>query len=207
MINILYDCKYFTVCEKPSGLISELSEKTETSLPALLSKQLGDIPLFTVHRLDKEVGGIIVYAKSEKIAAALSAQITDSRFKKEYTATVSGKPTEDSALLCDLLFHDRAKNKTYVVKRKRQGVKEARLSYELLSYDEKTDRSLLKIKLYTGRTHQIRVQLASRGFPICGDRKYGSAETVKPMRLFASSLSFVHPVSEEELSFSITPDW
>ena len=119
MINILYDCDLFIVCEKPSGLISELDTSKSDSLPAKLSEQLGNVSLFTVHRLDKEVGGIIVYAKSAEIAAKLSAQITNGKFKKEYTAVATGKVEPDSEMLVDLLFHDRSKNKTYVVKKKR----------------------------------------------------------------------------------------
>ena len=124
MINILCDNKNFVVCEKPSGLISELSDDHNISLPAILSKQLGDTELFTVHRLDKDVSGIIVYAKNQQTAAKLSNQISENKFEKEYVAIVSKKVNPEEMELCHLLYHDRAKNKTYTVKRKRNGVKE-----------------------------------------------------------------------------------
>ncbi len=208
MINILYDSKEFVVCEKPSGLVSEYSENASSSLPAILGEQLGVEKLYTVHRLDKEVSGAIVYAKTQEAASELSRQIANGSFKKEYIAVVSGRLPDDEARLCDLLFHDRQKNKTFVVKKKRAGVKEAILEYKLLSYDESEDLSTLKIRLFTGRTHQIRVQLASRGFPICGDRKYGSQKHVKPIRLHSHSLSFNDYTKQSEtLSFLSDPIW
>ena len=208
MINILYDSKEFVVCEKPSGLVSEYSGNASSSLPAILGEQLGGQNLYTVHRLDKEVSGAIVYAKTQEAASELSKQITNGNFKKEYIAVVTGKLPEDEARLCDLLFHDRQKNKTFVVKKKRAGVKEAILEYKLLSYDENENLSTLKIRLFTGRTHQIRVQLASRGFPICGDRKYGSQKHVKPIKLHSYSLSFNDYTNQgETLSFLSDPIW
>ena len=208
MINILYDSKDFVVCEKNAGLVSEYSENAASSLPSLLSQQLGIEKLYTVHRLDREVGGAIVYAKTQNAAAELTKQITDGSLKKEYIAVVSGRLPEDEARLCDLLFHDRQKNKTYVVKKKRAGVKEAILEYKLLLYNAEENLSTLKIRLLTGRTHQIRVQLASRGFPICGDRKYGSALHVKPIRLHSYLLSFADTSKNGEiLTFTSEVDW
>ena len=207
MINILCDNKNFVVCEKPSGLISELSDDHNISLPAILSKQLGDTELFTVHRLDKDVSGIIVYAKNQQTATKLSNQISENKFEKEYVAIVSKKVNPEEMELCHLLYHDRAKNKTYTVKRKRNGVKEAKLKYKLLSYNVEQDISTLLIKLYTGRTHQIRVQLATIGHSICGDKKYGSQISVKPIRLHSFYLSFYDPQTSEKECFISTPEW
>ena len=206
MINILFDCKDFVVCEKQPGLLSEHCEKSSISLPAMLETQLGAEKLFTVHRLDREVGGVMVYAKSQEFAAFLSSQIANGSFNKEYVAIVSGALSQKSGELRDLLFHDRSRNKTYVVNKKRAGVKEAILIYNLDSYDHIEDRSTLNIKLLTGRTHQIRVQLASRGHPICGDRKYGSSVNLKPIRLHSRMLSFKDE-SGNELHFSSHPEW
>ena len=208
MINILYDSKDLVVCEKPSGLVSEYSNNASSSLPAVLAEQLGVKMLYTVHRLDKEVSGAMVYAKTQKAASALTKQITDGTFKKEYIAVVPGKLPQDKARLCDLLFHDKQKNKTYVVKKKRAGVKEAILEYTLISYSADENLSTLRVRLLTGRTHQIRVQFASRGFPICGDRKYGSDIHTKPIRLHSRSLSFIDPQNgREALVFLSDPVW
>ena len=206
MINVLYNCKSFVICEKPSGYISEHSENSNNSLPAELETQLGVQKLYTVHRLDKEVGGVMVYAKTSEYAAHLSKQITEGTFKKRYVARVFGRLPEDQARLCDLLFHDRQKNKTYVVKRKRAGVKEAILEYKLLSFDEANNTSTLEIELFTGRTHQIRVQLASRGYPICGDRKYGSQISLNPIQLHSHELCF-KDTDKKILSFTSNPNW
>jgi 23S rRNA pseudouridine1911/1915/1917 synthase len=148
-----------------------------------------------------------VYAKNKQTAACFSQQIQDDRFEKEYIAAVNKIPSPETAELSNLLFHDKSKNKTYVVKKKRNGVKEARLKYTLVSHDEKTDFSTLRIKLYTGRTHQIRVQLAFMGHSILGDRKYGSEISVKPIRFHSFLLSFYDPATNKKEIFTSTPDW
>ena len=207
MLKIISDNKNYVVCEKPSGLISEYSENKNISFPAMLSEQLGGAELFTVHRLDKEVGGIMVYAKNKQTAAAFSQQIQDGRFEKEYIATVNKMISPDTAELSNLLFHDKAKNKTYVVKKKRNGVKEARLKYTLISYDQVSDSSTLRVKLYTGRTHQIRVQMSFIGHSIHGDKKYGSDISVKPIRLHSFLLSFYDHTTNKKETFTSIPDW
>ena len=207
MINIINDNKNYVVCEKPSGLISEYSENKNISFPAMLAEQLGVTELFTVHRLDKEVGGIMVYAKNKQTAAAFSQQIQDGRFEKEYVAIVNKMISPDTSDLSNLLFHDKTKNKTYVVKKKRNGVKEARLKYTLISYDQASDSSTVRVKLYTGRTHQIRVQMSFIGHSIHGDKKYGSDVSVKPMRLHSFLLSFYDPATDQKETFTSIPNW
>ncbi len=207
MIKILFENSNFVVCEKEAGLISEFSPSSPISLPSLLCTQLSLNELFTVHRLDKEVSGLIVYAKNAEAAADISRQISEGKFEKEYLAIVSGKLDTPTDKLCDLLYHDKQRNKTYVVKKKRAGVKEAILKYSLLDYDGVNDTSKLKIKLLTGRTHQIRVQLASRGHSIIGDRKYGSPINMKPIRLHSHSLSFFDTEKDEKISFKSIPSW
>lgn len=207
MIKVVFENSNFIVCEKEAGLISEFSPTSPISLPSLLCKQLSLGELFTVHRLDKEVSGLIVYAKNAQTAAAISRQISEGLFQKEYLAIVSGKLSSNSGKLCDLLYHDKQKNKTYVVKKKRAGIKEAVLEYSVVDYDAVSDTSKLKIKLLTGRTHQIRVQFASRGHSILGDRKYGSPLNVKPIRLHSHSISFFDSDNKENVSFTSLPSW
>ena len=150
----------FVVCLKPVGVDSE------HELPACLQQELGG-EIFTLHRLDKNVGGVMVYARTKAAAAALSKCIQEGRMVKEYVAKVHGDVPE-SGDWTDLLFKDSRKNKVFVVKKPRNGVKEARLRFRRLG------EGLVHVRLFTGRSHQIRVQFASRGFPLVGDHKYGS---------------------------------
>lgn len=191
-IPILYEDDALLVCVKPRGL---LSAKDASGSHAVTDGLPGG--LFPVHRLDREATGLMVFAKTADAAAFLSGAMgTDVR--KEYLAICEGRPAP-SGELTDLLYHDRVKNKTYVVQRKRNGVREARLSYDVLRGGE--DTSLLHVLLHTGRTHQIRVQFASRGYPLCGDRKYG-AKTGGELQLYAWKLTFPHP-DGRTLSFTL----
>ena len=194
---ILYDDKNIVVCIKSPGLLSE-----EGGMPELLSAQRGG-PVWCVHRLDRAVGGIMVYAADRQSAAKLSALIAQGGLEKRYLAVVSGCPEEESGTLKDLLFRDRAKNKSYVVKRMRRGVKDAELGYQVLGRRE--GMSLLDIQLVTGRSHQIRVQFSSRGMPLLGDVKYGSAVKSCNIALWSHSLCFPHPVSGERMHFTAPP--
>ena len=201
-MEILYEDSSVIVVIKPQGILSQ-SDKTggESMITRLCEHTGGEI--FPVHRLDKETGGVMVYAKTQKAAAALSRDISEQRFHKEYLALVHGVPEENSGTLCDLLFHDRTKNKSYVAKRERKGVKKAELYYELLETVEKDGEkySLLRVVLHTGRTHQIRVQFASRKMPLSGDRKYGAKDTSKTLGLWAVKIKFTHPETGQVLEF------
>lgn len=185
MIDVLFENNDFIVCIKPVGIASQ-NDKAQ-DMVKLLEQQLGSM-IFPVHRLDTAVGGTMVFAKNQKTAANLSKQVQDGTFKKKYLAVVSGRPESDSAILEDLLFKDSSKNKSYVVKRERKGVKKAKLGYELVSCSE--NMSLLKILLYTGRSHQIRVQFASRKLPLIGDGKYGSKDNRCTVALWSSEIVF-----------------
>lgn len=205
-MEILYEDKNILFCVKPAGVLSQSDEKGRENMPALLSEQCG-CEIFPVHRLDKEVGGVMVFAKSS-FAAAKMSEITAShdKFIKEYLAVVEGSP-EASDVLEDLLYYDKNKNKTYVVKKERRGVKKAKLSYETLGRVSENGKelTLVKVKLYTGRTHQIRVQFASRGFPIVGDRRYGASALSNSIHLFSHKIEFVSPFDNSAIGFSVKP--
>lgn len=189
-MEILFEDRDIVVCIKPVGLDSEHE----------LPKELGD-SVYTVHRLDKNVGGVMVYAKNKETAASLSKQIQNGQMIKEYFALVEGMPPEEGVLE-DLLFKDSKKNKVFVVDRQRAGVKAAKLSYKRLTAGE---RSLVRVRLYTGRSHQIRVQFSSRGFPLVGDKKYGARGREKEIGLFSCCLTFEH--KGRTCSYSAKPEW
>lgn len=193
-MDILYSDRGIAVVIKPVGLDSE------TELPAAIADALGGA-VFPVHRLDKNVGGCMVYARTKEAAASLSRAVQDGTLVKEYVATVHGTPTE-SGDWEDLLWKDSSKNKVFVVKRERKGVKKARLEYTLLRGGET---SLVRIRLHTGRSHQIRVQFASRGFPLVGDHKYGSRDEATAPMLYSCALTF--PWMGKTVHFESLPDW
>ncbi len=196
-MNIVYEDAALILCVKPAGVISE-----EGGLPELLRQETGCREVFCVHRLDRETAGLMVYAKTAKAAASLSAAITAGKFRKEYLAVVQGQP-EAEGQMRDLLYRDPARNKSFVVQRMRKGVREALLSYRTL--DRQEELSLVRISLGTGRSHQIRVQFSSRGMPLAGDKKYGSRFRDWPLALWAASLSFPHPVTGETICRELPP--
>lgn len=172
-LRVIYDNAGCLVCIKPAGIPTE-GEKN--SAAAILSEQTGHTVL-PVHRLDTDTSGVMVFAYKKDEAARLSELIREKRsFEKVYLAVVEGCPEEPSGTLTDFLFFDRTRNKSFAVSGPRAGVKEASLEYETVSSAETEGRvlTLLRIRLNTGRTHQIRVQFASRGMPVAGDRRYGS---------------------------------
>ncbi len=197
-MEILYEDKDLIVCIKERGVLSQEGKDGEKTMLSLLSAETGSV-IYPVHRLDKEVGGVMVFAKNQRAAASLSAQVTDRTMEKEYITLVEGIPEEKEGNMEDLLFFDRSKNKSFTVKKERRGVKKASLSYRVLN--EKEGLSLVRVKLHTGRTHQIRVQFASRKMPIVGDRRYGSKRESKIIALWSCYISFIHPVTKERMKF------
>ena len=195
--EIIYKDEALIVCLKLPGLDSQ------EGMCSLLREQLGG-EVFCVHRLDREVGGLMVYARSSAAAAALSAAISGQQFSKEYLAVTGGCPEAPEGLMRDLLYRDASKNKSYVVKRQRRGVRQAELEYRLL--ERAGENCLLKVRLHTGRSHQIRVQFASRGLPLLGDAKYGSKERRCNIALWSCRLAFSHPVNGKTMEFSAMPE-
>ena len=193
-MEIICSDRDFVVCVKPVGLDSE------NDVPSALKETLGG-EIFPIHRLDKAVGGVMVYARTKPAAAALSKAVQDGQMVKEYVAMVHGTPPE-AGDWTDLLFKDSSKNKVFVVKKERKGVKKARLEFKTLSTGEE---SLVRIRLHTGRSHQIRVQFSSRGFPLVGDHKYGSRDEKTAPMLFSCCITF--PWKKEMKRFEMLPDW
>jgi len=187
----------FIFVEKPAGVSAQ-----SPGMPERISDYLGGTPVYVLHRLDRDVSGVMVYAKTKEAAAALSKQIADGAMEKEYLALTGGTPAA-SGEMRDLLYHDPGRNKTFTVKRMRRGVKEAILTYETLG--EHPEGTLVKIRLGTGRTHQIRVQFASRGFPLRGDPKYGG--TKGKIRLYSCRITLTHPKTGETITVTSSPDW
>ena len=193
-MEILYADRGIVACIKPVGLDSE------TEVPAALKEILGG-EIFPIHRLDKNVGGIMVFARTKSAAAALSKAVQDGQMVKEYVAMVHGTPPE-SGDWEDFLFKDSRKNKVFAVKKERKGVKYARLEFSRLKGGEQ---SLVHIRLHTGRSHQIRVQFSSRGFPLVGDHKYGSRDNATAPMLFSCRITL--PWNGENRIFEALPDW
>ena len=203
-LNVLYEDNDITVCVKPKGISSE-DTPTEKGIIGLLSERTKK-ELHLLHRLDRGVGGVMVFANNKKSAAALSRAIAEGDFKKEYIAVCDGIPQEDSAVLKDFLFKDSRKNRSYVVNRERKGVKAASLEYVVLQKGE--GKSLVRVLLHTGRTHQIRVQFASRKLCLTGDIKYGSKDRTNcEIALHAHRITFTHPATKEVLTFQCEPDY
>ena len=193
-MQILYSDRGIVVCIKPVGLDSE------AEVPAALKEILSG-EIFPIHRLDKNVGGIMVFARTKAAAAALSKAVQEGQLIKEYVALVHGTPPE-SGDWEDFLFKDSRKNKVFTVKKERKGVKYARLEFRRLSEGEQ---SLVHIRLHSGRSHQIRVQFSSRGFPLVGDHKYGSRDAASAPMLFSCRVRV--PWNGETRIFEVLPDW
>ncbi len=203
---ILYQDKDLILVDKPSGVLAQADAAGGDSLPYRLTQQ--GLSVKPVHRLDRATGGVMVYALTDKSATALSALVSDhTRFKKEYLAVLCGKPPENHNTLEDLLYHDVRKNKSYVVKRPRAGVKRASLDYTVL-HTITADTgiySLVRVRLHTGRTHQIRVQFASRQLPLAGDSRYGGTRDC-PLALWSYQLAFPHPATNKDICATSLPD-
>lgn len=201
-MELVYLDDVIVVCVKPNRV---LSTDEPGGVPELVRNALGDpqADIRTVHRLDRVVSGLMVLARSADAASELSHQIRDNKFEKEYLAVVHGAPNADSGRLVDLLLRDKARKMTMVVQQEGKGVQPASLTYRVLRKNDGMSR--VRIQLETGRTHQIRVQFASRGLPLIGERKYNTAQDECEIALWSYRLSFTHPKTGEHMEFTLEP--
>ena len=201
-MEILYQDSDILVCIKPARV---LSTDEPGGLPGLVREALGDpdADVRTVHRLDRVVSGVMVLARSANAASELSRQIREDQFRKEYLAVVHGRPENPEGTLHDLLARDKARRMTFVAEAPGKGVQEAALSYRVLEYAN--GMSLVRVRLHTGRTHQIRVQFSSRGMPLVGERKYAVWNDPCELALWSAKIGFYHPGTGEWVEFSKEP--
>jgi len=199
MIKVLYNDKFIIAVNKECGMLSECADKSEPCVPSLIAEQESIPEPSLVHRLDRNVSGIMVLAKNKSAAGKFSALVQERKMDKEYLAVIHGAPAASCGIYKDLLFKDSASNKSYVTDKMRKGVKDASLEYRVLATrsSEDGELSLVRIKLHTGRTHQIRVQFSSRHTPLFGDGKYGSHTNRGSIALCSARISFVHPFTKK----------
>lgn len=201
-MEVLYLDENILVCIKPPRV---LSTDEPGGVPELARQELGQpqADMRTVHRLDRVVSGVMVLARSAQAASELSRQIREGSFQKEYLAVIHGSPAQDQGQLRDLLYRDKARRMTMVAQEPGKGIQEALLDYQVLGRREGL--SLVKIRLHTGRTHQIRVQFASRGMPLVGERKYSTLEDDCQIALWSHALGFMHPTTGKPMSIRKQP--
>ena len=201
-MDIIYQDKDILVCVKPAGV---LSTDEPGGLPELIRQALGDpnANVRTVHRLDRTVSGLMVLARRSKAASELSRQIREGEFGKEYMAVCHGNLQDDHGEFRDLLLRNKQERKTYIVPETGKDVQEAILEYWVLNRAENLTR--VRIKLHTGRTHQIRAQFSGKGLPLVGDKKYGLPEDDCQIALWSCRLTFKHPYSGKPMEFQLDP--
>ena len=212
-LKILYEDNHIIVVEKKPNIPSQSDKTGDVDMLTLVKdyikekyKKPGNVYLGLVHRLDRPVGGIMIFAKTSKAASRLSNQVREKIFKKKYLAVVDGKFEKNQGTLEDYLYKDERHNMSKVVKKEKKNSKLAKLDYKVLKYNQVKDLSLVEINLHTGRHHQIRVQLSNFGHSIFGDQKYGTRGKGKQIALWAYELTIIHPVTKEELTFKDLPE-
>ena len=211
-LKIIFEDNHIIVVEKPVNIPSQADKTADIDMITIIKEYLkekynkpGNVYLGLVHRLDRPVGGVMVFAKTSKAASRLSNQVREKQFKKTYLAIVNGKMEQEARTLEDYMYKNERNNMSKVVPEGTKNSKLAVLDYEVLKYSEELNLSVLKINLHTGRHHQIRVQLSSRNHSIYGDQKYGGRGHGKQIALWAYELKFYHPITNEELVFESIP--
>ena len=212
-LKVIYEDNHIIVVEKKPNIPSQKDKTEDIDMLTIIKQYLkekynkpGEVYLALIHRLDRPVGGVMVFAKTSKAAARLSEEVRSRNLKKEYLVIVDGKMKKEEGTLEDYLLKNEKTNTSKVVKECTKNSKYAKLDYKVLKYNEEIDLSVLKINLHTGRHHQIRVQLANSGHSICGDQKYGTRGRGKQISLWAYKLSFTHPTTKEQLTFYSIPE-
>ena len=214
--QILHEDKDILVCYKPAGIPTQTKQTMQMDVESELKNYLKGKPVYVVHRLDQPVEGILVFAKTKEAAASLSMQLSSDEMNKEYRAVVFGSMTEKQGTLVNYLKKEAKGNLSKVVKETDPEAKYAELSYEVIGekkMETEEEISLLKIRLKTGRHHQIRVQLAAANHPLLGDQKYADEKTldfsrqngIRNVVLCAAKLHFIHPTTKEKMEFQIEP--
>ena len=211
-LKVIYEDNHIIVVEKIPNVPSQEDKTGDTSMMTLIKEYIkekynkpGNVYLGLVHRLDRPVGGVMVFAKTSKAASRLSNQVREKVFKKEYLAVVDGKLEQEKGTLENYLYKDKKTNTSYVVNKDKKDSKYAKLDYEVIKYDKENDLSLIKINLHTGRHHQIRVQLSNIDHSIYGDQRYGVRGKNKQIALWAYKLIIEHPTKKEKIEFEDLP--
>ncbi len=212
-LKIIYEDNHIIVVEKIPNIPSQGDKTGDIDMLEIIKKYIkekynkpGNVYLGLVHRLDRPVGGVMVFAKTSKAASRLSEEVRSRQLKKEYLVVVDGKFEKNKDTLEDYLLKNQQKNISKVVKEGTKNSKIAKIDYETLKYNSEIDLSVLKVLLHTGRHHQIRVQLSSRGHSIYGDQKYGTRGRGKQIALWAYKLTIIHPITKKEMTFTSIPE-
>lgn len=212
-LKVIYEDNHIIVVEKIPNIPSQADKTNDIDMLTIVKKYIkekynkpGEVYLGLVHRLDRPVGGIMVFAKTSKAASRLSEEVRSKVFKKEYLAIVDGKLEQESGTFEDYLLKNEKNNISKVVKENTKNAKYAKLDFKVLTYNEEINLSVLKINLHTGRHHQIRVQLSSRNHSIYADQKYGTRGRGKQINLWAYSLTLIHPITKQEMTFKSIPE-
>lgn len=213
-LKVIYEDNHIIVVEKQPNIPSQADKTGDVDMLTIVKqyikekyKKPGEVYLGLVHRLDRPTGGIMVFARTSKAASRLSNEIREKKMKKTYLAVVDGVPEKQEGVLEDYLFKDQRNNISKVVDKNKKNAKFAKLDYKVLKVSKKNNLSLVEINLHTGRHHQIRVQFANAGHSLFGDQKYGTRGKGKQIALWAYKLSFIHPTTKEELTFTDEPNW
>ena len=212
-LKVIFEDNHIIVVEKAPNIPSQADKTEDIDMITIVKQYIkekynkpGNVYLGLVHRLDRPVGGIMIFAKTSKAAGRLSEQVRNKVFKKKYLAVVDGKIDKTTGILEDYLYKDERNNMSKVVNKDKKNAKLAKLDYEVVTYNEVKDLSLVKVNLHTGRHHQIRVQLSHFGHSIFGDQKYGTRGQGKQIALWAYELTIEHPITKEKMTFKDLPE-